>query len=102
MAVAFIQEWKNAAPGTSNYDAIAAKLDVESNPPEGLVAHTAGRDSNGVWRIFSIWQSREQAQRFNAERLMPIVQEMMQQRGADDMAPPDTMDVYELHDFIHP
>ena len=102
MAVAFIQEWKSAAPGTSNYDAIGAKLDVQSNPPEGLVAHTAGRDSSGVWRIFSIWQSREQAQRFNEERVMPIVQEMMQQRGADNMSPPDTMEVYELHDFIHP
>jgi hypothetical protein len=32
---------------------------------------------------------------------MPIVQEMMSQRG-DDMSPPDTMDTYELHDFIHP
>jgi hypothetical protein len=49
MAVAFIQEWKNAAPGTSNYDAVGAKLDARNNPPEGLIAHTAGRDSNGVF-----------------------------------------------------
>jgi hypothetical protein len=99
MAVAFIQEWKDGAPGTSNYDAVAAKLDAENNPPEGLIAHTAGRDSGGVWRIFDIWQSREQAQRFQEERLMPIVQELMQHR--DDMSPPDTIDMYELHDFIH-
>ena len=100
MAVAFIQEWKNPAPGTSNYDAIDSKLDAHNNPPDGLIAHTAGRDSNGVFRIFDIWESREHAQRFMDERLMPIVQEMMQQPGSD-MTPPDTVDMYELHDFIH-
>lgn len=101
MTVAVLQEWKNAAPGTSNYDALGVKLDVASNPPEGLITHTAGRDSNGAWRIFSIWDSREHAQRFQEERLNPLVQEMMQQRG-DTMWPPETTDMYELHDFIHP
>jgi hypothetical protein len=100
MAIAFIQEWRNAAPGTDNYDAVAAKLDVESNPPEGLIAHTAGQDSSGTFRIFDIWESREQAERFQSERLMPIVQEMMQQR--ESMQPPDTMEFYELHDLVHP
>ncbi len=101
MAVAFIQEWKNAAGDTSNYDAVGEKLDARNNPPEGLIAHTAGRDSNGVFRIFDIWESREQAQRFQEQRVMPIVQEMMSQRG-EDMAPPDTVDTYELHDFFRP
>jgi hypothetical protein len=100
MAVAFIQEWKEAGPDTRNYDAIAAKLDVPNNPPDGLIAHTAGKDSNGAWRIFDIWESREQAQRFQDERLMPIVQEQMQQN--DDMTPPDVVDMYDLHDLVHP
>ncbi|HEY2259431.1 MAG TPA: hypothetical protein VGH45_06945 [Solirubrobacteraceae bacterium] len=101
MAVAFLQEWKDAAPGTENYDAISAKLDVHNDPPPGLIAHTAGRDSNGVWRIFDVWESREHAQRFQDERLMPIVQEVMQQ-ASGDASPPDTVDLYELHDFLHP
>ena len=101
MAVAFIQEWKDAAPGTGNYDAVGEKLDARNNPPEGLIAHTAGRDSGGAFRIFAIWESREHAQRFQEERVMPIVQEMLSQRG-EDMPPPDTMDTYELHDFFQP
>jgi hypothetical protein len=100
MAIAFIQEWKDAAPGTSNYDAVSAKLDARNNPPEGLIAHTAGRDSNGIFRIFGIWESREHAQRFQEERVMPIVHELSQRGG--DMSPPDTMDTYELHDFFRP
>ncbi len=98
MAVAFIQEWRNSDPGTDNYDAIAARLDAENNPPEGLIIDTAGRDSNGVWRIFDIWESREHAEHFQHERVMPIVQEFMQQR--ENMAPPELMDTYELHDVI--
>src|ERR1700736_3730310 len=100
MAFAMLQEWKDAPPGTENYDAVNKKLDAVENPPDGLIAHTAGRDSNGVWRIFEIWGSREQAQRFQEERLMPIVQEMMQ--ANDDMSPPDVTDVYELHGLVHP
>jgi hypothetical protein len=98
MAVAFIQEWRDAGPGTDNYDAIAAKLDAENNPPEGLIAHTAGRDSSGVFRIFDIWETREHVQRFQEERIMPIINELMQQR--DDMTPPDVQETYELHDVI--
>jgi hypothetical protein len=104
VAVAFIQEWKNAAPGTDNYDEVSRRLDVDSNPPDGLIAHTAGKDSNGVWRIFDIWDSLEQAKQFQDERLMPIIQEMMQQREQpdDDMPRPDVMEYYELHDLYRP
>jgi hypothetical protein len=100
VAFAQIQEWRNATAGTSNYDAVAKKIDAESNPPQGLIAHTAGRDSQGVWRVFDIWESREQAERFRDERLMPIVREMMQ--SSDDAAPPDVVDLYELHDLVRP
>jgi hypothetical protein len=98
MAVAFIQEWRDASPGTENYDAIAAKIGGQGNPPEGLIAHTAGRDASGVWRIFDVWETREHAERFYEQRVMPIVSELMQQR--EDMTPPDVQDMYELHDVV--
>jgi hypothetical protein len=101
MAVAFIQEWRNPTPGTSNYDTVRERLDIENNPAVGLIAHTAGRDSAGVFRIFDIWESREQAQRFYDGRVTPITEELLSQGGAD-MVPPDTTDTYELHDLIHP
>ena len=98
MAVAFIQEWRNAGPGTDNYDAVAAKINAQSNPPEGLIAHTAGSDASGVFRIFDIWDTREHAERFQEERVMPIIKELMQQR--DDVTPPDLQETYELHDLV--
>jgi hypothetical protein len=98
MAVAFIQEWRDASPGTDNYDAVAAKINAQSNPPAGLIAHTAGTDESGVFRIFDIWETREQANRFQEERVMPIITELMQDR--DDMTPPDLQETYELHDLV--
>jgi hypothetical protein len=99
VAVATLAEWKDATPGTDNFDAISAKLDVENNPPEGLIAQGAGRDSNGVFRVFAIWESAEHARRFQEDQLMPLVQEMMPQRGG---RPPDVQDMYELHQVLHP
>lgn len=97
MAVASIQEWRNASPGTDNYDAVAARINAQSSPPEGLIAHTAGRDGSGVFRIFDIWETREHAERFQEQRVMPIVSELMGQR--DNMTPPDVQEMYELHDL---
>jgi hypothetical protein len=100
VAFAFIQEWRNSSPGTDNYDAVARKIDAANNPPEGLIAHTAGRDSDGVWRVFDIWETHEQADRFREERLMPVVREMMESNA--DASPPDVVDTYELHDLVTP
>ena len=95
MAVAMLQEW---APSddrtTTNYDSIGAKLGVDENPPEGLVIHTAGFSDDGTFRIFEVWESRGAQERFERERLMPIVQEMM---AAGAGAPPVRQELYDLH-----
>ena len=42
-------------------------------------------------------------ERFQDERVMPIVEEMIQQRQPDeDMPRPDVMEYYELHDLYRP
>jgi hypothetical protein len=100
MAVAFIQEFKIAGGdrSTTNYDSVRDELDVESNPPEGLVVHTAGFDEDGgVFRIFDVWETRDHGERFQRERLMPIVEKMMAARA--DATPPDRQGYYELHDL---
>jgi hypothetical protein len=100
MPIAFVQEFKIDAGdhSTTNYDTIRDQLDVEGTPPEGLIVHTAGFDDGaGVFRIFDVWETREQAERFQEERLMPIAEKMMATR--DDATPPDRQDYYELHDL---
>jgi hypothetical protein len=62
-----------------------------TEPLPGLIIHTAGATSGG-WRIFDVWESREQFDRFNDEYIMPAVQ------GMDlPQIPPE---VYELANII--
>ena len=46
---------------TDNYDFISDK--IGTGPFDGLILHSAGFDeADGVFRIFDIWESKEQAQ----------------------------------------
>ena len=100
MAFAFVQEFKISGDdrSTTNYDAIARRVDVASNPPDGLIVHTAGWDEeSGVFRVFDVWESREQADRFIRERLQPALDEGVPNR--DTATPPDREASYDLHDI---
>jgi hypothetical protein len=102
MAVAFIQEFDivDGDMSTTNYDSVAEKLGVDSNPVQGLIAHSAGFDhEGGVFRIFDIWESGDDAHRFYEQRLGPIVAEMMS--NDPNATPPRREASYELHDVIH-
>lgn len=81
------------------YDAVSAKVDVESNPPDGLIVHTAGQSESG-WAIFDVWDSRESFERFSQERLRPAIQAVGEERG---MTPsPPSQAIYELHHLVRP
>ena len=99
MAFAFFQEFKIQGDdrSTTNYDTVAERLDVDTNPPAGMIVHTAGWDeANGTFRIFDVWESREDFDRFWQDRLQPALDELMPQFESAD--PPDREGQYELHD----
>jgi hypothetical protein len=100
MAVAFVQEFQiqGGDRSTTNYDAVAERLNV-AEPPEGAIVHTAGFDEDaGVFRIFDVWETREDGERFIREQLQPILAELMASRP--DATPPDRETWYELHDVM--
>jgi hypothetical protein len=67
---------------------------AQDEPPAGLLAHAAGFTGNG-FRIFEVWESQADFDRFFEETLTPILQEV----GAPDDREPQ-MTSYELHGFI--
>ena len=98
MAVAVIQEFpiEGNDRTTAMYDGVQEALGTRENPPAGGRVHSAGFDEEaGVFRIFDVWDSKAAWETFLAERLMPIVQPMMEQGNRA----PETR-VYELHDFM--
>ena len=54
------------------YDAVDAEMDVEGNPPEGLIFHSAGPIEDG-WGVIDFWESREHFDRFQESRLGPAI-----------------------------
>jgi hypothetical protein len=98
MPIAYVQEFPATDDRTTvNYDSIKEKLNVEGDPPDGLIIHTAGFTPEGVFRIFDVWESEAQHTNFRDTRLMPIVQERMQTGSAGDMPSEST---YDLHDVV--
>jgi hypothetical protein len=100
MAVAFVQEFAITDRSTANYDYVNERLG--DAPIDGLIVHTAGfDDESGVFRIFDVWESREQAQRFLDERIQPLIDE-----GPDsfpnpgNFTPPTREAYYELYDVL--
>jgi hypothetical protein len=96
-AVANVSEFDSGADrSTINYDAINQQLDLDNDPPDGLIVHAAGFSSN-TFRIITIWATAEQKERFERERLMPALREVV-----GDRARPPRMENYQLHRLVAP
>jgi hypothetical protein len=105
VAIAYLQEFeiKDGDTSTKNYDAVVSALNLQ-DAPDGLLIHTAGFDHDaGVFRIFDVWETREQGEKFIAERLNPIIEPMAiaaAQSADNDFAAPNRETWYELHDSM--
>ncbi len=82
------------------YDAVSEKLDVENDPPDGMILHTAS-EVDGHMHIIDVWESEEAAERFGNERLGPTIAEVGRARGDAPPQPPAPT-VHELHHLVRP
>jgi hypothetical protein len=100
MAVVYVQEFPITDRSTTNYDFVADK--VGEGPFQGLIAHTAGFDEeDGVFRILDVWESREDAERFLATNVQPIVDEGPQAfPNPDSFTQPTRDGFYDLHHVV--
>jgi hypothetical protein len=57
------------------YDTLHGGMNIDGNPPEGLILHSAGPIDEG-WGVIDFWESREAFDRFTQGRLMPAAQEL--------------------------
>lgn len=83
---------------TEMYDQVDAKLNTAGDPPDGLIIHTAGATGGGL-RIFDVWESEEQYNRFREERLLPAIREAA---GEEAVSGAPSSQIYELHNLVKP
>jgi hypothetical protein len=86
VAIAYLQEFKieDGDTSTTNYDAVAAALNLQTAPDD-------------------VWETREQGETFINDQLNPIIEPMAvaaAERGDDTFAPPSRETWYELHDSM--
>jgi len=81
------------------YDEVDKKLDVEANPPDGLIVHTAEDLGDGKMRVVDVWDSAEQLDAFTNGPLMEAMTEVMGEPDPDSANPPE---VRELHNVVKP
>jgi hypothetical protein len=77
------------------YEAVNAHMNVEADPPEGLIFHAAGPIDDG-WGVIDFWESREHFDRFLAGRLGAAIQELGDRAP---QAPPDIKE-FPVHNII--
>ena len=90
MAVLLEMEFE-ATP--DQYDSVERALDIRSDPPKGLIAHTA-RPEGEMMKIVDIWESPEDFGAFAESRLGPTVAQTL---GDDGPQGPPEPRFTELH-----
>jgi hypothetical protein len=75
--MAFVRMFDNPSGTQEQYDAASQQVGVDSsNIPEGAVLHVAGPSPTGGWRVLEIWESEDAAQRFDEERILPVLRQV--------------------------
>ena len=86
------------ADGTQQqYEAVHQKMDIDGNPPEGLIFHSAG-PIDGGWGVIDFWESAGWIRSLAESRLMPAVGELGDQAFS---GPPDRKE-FPVHNFTKP
>jgi hypothetical protein len=79
------------------YDAIHGKLGIASDPPDGLIFHSAG-PIDGGWGVIDFWESRGHFDSFAEGRLQPAMQEL----GDQAMPGPPDIKEFPVHNYEKP
>jgi hypothetical protein len=94
MAYAHVTEFDSGDDrSTTNYDAFMERANAQGQP-DGLIHHSSGFDGNGVFRMYEVWESSDQRQRFVKEIVEPILADGPVDPTRPD--PPDREYGYEL------
>ena len=77
------------------YEAVTGKVMPGGELPDGCELHIAGPVEQG-WRVITVWESREDFDRFREEKLLPAVRELTGGEGPPRVEP----EVNPVHKLI--
>ena len=77
------------------YEAVTEKVMSGDELPEGCELHIAGPVEAG-WRVITVWDARENFDRFREEKLLPALREVAGDQAAPPAAEPEVNPVHKL------
>ena len=83
----------------SDYEKVTQALNVDGDPPPGLIVHAAG-EVDGKWRSVDVWESEADYNRFREGRLMPAVIQAMGEEAVAAGPPPQ--ESFEVKHLVNP
>jgi hypothetical protein len=95
MAVGLRLKFEGATQG--QYDATHGSMNIDSDPPEGLIFHSAGPIEGG-WGVIDFWESRDAFDRFVATQLQPALQGL----GSQALPGPPDIKEFPVHHVTKP
>ncbi len=97
VAIVMLQDMSNIDQET--YETVLGRLGSETNPPEGLLIQ-ALLDGEGGRRLISMWESQEALDRFEQERLLPVINDVLGEEAVAGGPPP--REFYEVQHLLRP
>ncbi len=79
------------------YEAVHKGMDVDNDPPNGLIFHSAGPIEGG-WGVIDFWESRQAFDTFAADRLQPKLAEL----GPGAFQGPPDIKEFPVHHYNKP
>lgn len=99
MAVGVINRFPEGM-GADQYDAVREKMDIQNDPPEGMIFHSAG-ELEGRFQVFNVWERAENHERFVADRLRPAQVEVIGEERLAEL-PDAEIVMVEIHNYFIP
>ncbi|MGO8906167.1 MAG: hypothetical protein ACLQMH_11145 [Solirubrobacteraceae bacterium] len=79
------------------YEAIHGRMNVDADPPQGMIFHSAGPIEGG-WGVLDFWESRAAFDSFAQNQLMPAAQAL----GDQGFPSPPDIHEFPVHHFTSP
>ncbi len=91
MPVGISQRWEKGT--AEQYEAAHRLLNIESDPPDGFLVHSAG-PVHGGWGVIDFWESRAHFDTFIGERLRPAME-----KADVSLGPPAEVKEFPVHNL---
>ncbi|MDQ6915836.1 MAG: hypothetical protein M3155_08505 [Actinomycetota bacterium] len=95
MATGLMLEFSGEGLDEQRYRAVNDRVNPPDDRPAGCIFHSAGPGPDGGWRVVDVWESRQDFERFQQERLFPALSEVF----GDQMPAPPTIAEWEVVNY---